>query len=108
MDALGYPLMPNFGGEAQDNSLGSPSVASTYSTNTSTPSENTNPTYTGGEFSAHGRSDISVILDQLMSITDQVISVILKSRNSNIVNKYPHFYFNCNCLSCPSYTLVLR
>ena len=84
MDALGYPLMPNFGGEAQDNSLGSPSVASTYSTNTSTPSENTNPTYTGGEFSAHGRSDISVILDQLMSITDQVMSVILKSRNSNI------------------------
>lgn len=72
MDSLGYPMMPNFGGEATDNSLGPTSVVSTYSTDTSTSSQNTNPLDTG-DFSAHGRSDISLILNQLMTITDQVI-----------------------------------
>ena len=73
MDSLGYPIMPNFGGEATDNSLGSAGAVSSYSTDTSTASHNTDPVYTDGDFSAQGRSDISVILNQLMTITDQVI-----------------------------------
>ena len=82
MDSLGYPMMPNFGADATENSLGPTSVVSTYSTDTSTSSQNTNPLDTGAEFSAHGRSDISVILNQLMTITDQVILLIFVVANS--------------------------
>lgn len=71
MDSLGYPIMPNFGGEATDNSLGSAGAVSAYSTDNSTTSHNTDQLYTEGDFSAQGRSDISVILNQLMTITDQ-------------------------------------
>ena len=72
MDSLGYPIMPNFGAEATDNTLGSTSAANAYTTDTNTQSHNTNDAINNIEFSARGTSDISVILDQLMTITDQV------------------------------------
>ena len=73
MDSLGYPIMPNFGAEATDNTLGSTSAANAYTTDTNTQSHNTNDAINNIEFSARGTSDISVILDQLMTITDQVM-----------------------------------
>ena len=72
MDSLGYPIMPNFGAEVTDNSLGSTSAANAYTTDTNTQSHNTSDAINNTEFSARGTSDISVILDQLMTITDQV------------------------------------
>jgi len=63
--------MPNFGAEATDNTLGSTSAANAYTTDTNTQSHNTNDAINNIEFSARGTSDISVILDQLMTITDQ-------------------------------------
>ena len=72
MDSLGYPIMPNFGAEATDNTLGSNSAANAYTTDTNTQSHNTSDAINNIEFSARGTSDISVILDQLMTITDQV------------------------------------
>ena len=72
MDSLGYPIMPNFGAEVTDNTLGSTSAANAYTTDTNTQSHNTNDAINNTEFSARGTSDISVILDQLMTITDQV------------------------------------
>ena len=72
MDSLGYPIMPNFGAEVTDNTLGSTSAANVYTTETNTQSHNSNDAINNTEFSARGTSDISVILDQLMTITDQV------------------------------------
>ena len=72
MDSLGYPIMPNFGAEASDNGLGSAGAVGTYETDSSATSHNTDDLNTGGDFSAQGRADISIILNQLMTITDQV------------------------------------
>ena len=89
MDSLGYPIMPNFGAEVTDNSLGSTSAANAYTTDTNTQSHNTNDAINNTEFSARGTSDISVILDQLMTITDQVnlrIAFTLYYRNNGTMS----------------------
>ena len=72
MDSLGYPIMPNFGAEATDNALASVGAVGPYETDTNAASHNTDEHNTGGDFSAQGRADISIILNQLMTITDQV------------------------------------
>ena len=65
--------MPNFGTEVTDGALAPAGAPAAYGGDTSANSHHTdNLRNEEGEFSAQGRADISVILNQLMTITDQV------------------------------------